>query len=127
MSEWARGAARAALSRAQGGAARVTGVESVTGNATIWFIRGSKRAGFELDAHVTWAVGDGDDQIRGDLKLEGVTPDDLSDLEAAAVTVAGSKPGRGAAEAAAAAEARRLAGPLREALRVWYENELKQR
>ncbi|KAI8463768.1 MAG: hypothetical protein J3K34DRAFT_135846 [Monoraphidium minutum] len=128
--EWAKGALKAALAGAAGGGAggpRVTGVSSVAGHANIWFIRGSKRAGFEFDIEAAWAVGAGDSEVKGTLKLAGASPDDLDDIEPSEVVVSDKVPGREAAEAAAARAARsELAGPLRAALAGFY-SELKQR
>jgi hypothetical protein len=98
----------------------------VSGHANIWFIRGSKRAGFEFDIDASWAVGDAGSEVAGTLKLVGASPDDLDDIEPSEVKVADKKAGREADEAAAIKEARKLAGPLRQALAAFYE-ELKQR
>ncbi len=60
------------------------------------------------------------------MRLVGASPDDLDDIEPSEVTVADRKADRAAAEAAAAGEARRLAGALRAALAKFYE-ELRKR
>lgn len=106
--------------------ARVASVDSVSGHASIWFIRGKRRAGFDFDVSLTWVHGDGDGAVRGTLKLAGASPDDLDDLEPSEVTVLDRSPARAAAEAEAVAAAKGLAGALREALAGFYE-ELKQR
>lgn len=100
---------------------------TVAGHANIWFIRGSKRAGFEFDMDLTWAAGDGDEEVTGTMRLVGASPDDLDDLEPSEVKVLDKKDGRGAAEPAAVKEAKGLAEGIRKALRSFYNEELKQR
>lgn len=125
--EWAKERLTVALGAlASPGGARVTKVTSLAGHASIWFIRGSKRTGFEFDISLDWAAGEGESEVRGTLKVAGASPDDIDDVEPSEVSVSDRKPGREAAEAAGAREARRLAGPLREALASFYA-ELKQR
>jgi len=124
--EWAKDAIRRALTAVATPGARVTAVAAVTGHASLWFIRGSKRAGFEFDLDLTWTAGEGEEAVQGTLKLMGASPDDLEDIEPSEVAVSERRAGRGASEAAAVSEAKRLAGPIREALEAFYA-ELRQR
>ncbi|GBF97139.1 hypothetical protein Rsub_10326 [Raphidocelis subcapitata] len=125
--EWAKEALTRALGAVSGPrGARVASVDSVAGHASIWFIRGKRRAGFEFDVAITWAHGEGDGAVRGTLKLAGASPDDLDDLEPSEIAVLDRSPARAAAEAEAVAAAKAMAAPLRDALAAFY-GELKQR
>ena len=54
------------------GAARVTAVSSLTGDAHIWFVRGKKRHGFEFDITLAWSSAD--DSTSGTVRLPSAAP-----------------------------------------------------
>ncbi|KAF8072971.1 hypothetical protein HT031_000631 [Scenedesmus sp. PABB004] len=104
------------------GGARVTRVSSVTGDAHVWFVRGTPRCGFDFNIELAWACGGGAEpgSASGTLRLPVASPDELDgDLLLEDVKL-DAPSGDAAADAAALAAARGLKPALEEALREFY-------
>ncbi|CAL5222993.1 g5437 [Coccomyxa viridis] len=64
------------------GCLQISELTSVEGEATVWLVRGSRRAGFDLTIEAAWTFSarGNDASAQGSLKVPGITPDDLDEL-----------------------------------------------
>lgn len=79
VTEWAKQQLQEMLVTASSSNAAITKVNSITGHANIWFIRGNKRHGFDFSMDLSWELSSSKD-TKGTLKVSDATPDDLDDL-----------------------------------------------
>jgi hypothetical protein len=136
VTDWAKQQLQQTLVGTSSSKAVVTSCNVVSGDAHIWFIRGKKRHGFEFDIELQWKLGSsssssaGDDAAAaadadaaagssGNIKLSGVSPDELDDLSHMEVTLSNAS-GDAAADSAALAAAKGLKEPLEQALAAFY-------
>jgi hypothetical protein len=89
--------------------ATVTGVEAVTGEATLSIVRGVRRAGFDFDVTVRWEAknssssgsgengggdgGEGASAVSGTARIPNLASDELDDLRVEDVNVTGGQGG----------------------------------
>lgn len=124
VTEWAKQQLQAALASTISSTASVTNVNSITGHANIWFIRGKKRHGFDFNIELAWQAVDSSGvsaaAAKGTLMLSDVTPDDLDDLhiEVKLNTAAGDA----MADAAAVQAAKGLKQPLEQVIARFYRD-----
>lgn len=123
VTEWAKERLTQLLQEQKQGSVCIEKVDSISGEAHIWFIRGKKRHGFEFDVSLTWldpATG-----IKGTIKLPSASPDDMDDLHLEA-DITDKDTAKAAQEAAALQAARSMKPCLQELLSGFYD-ELKQK
>jgi hypothetical protein len=114
VSAWARKRTQELLEGVEvgpGGVVRVTSV-ACTGEAHVVFVRGKRRAAFELKVTIGWEVASGAEEqvIKGTARTaeEGVTGDDIDDEDDVELVVALEKGSEGADSAASALRASSL-------------------
>jgi len=126
VTEWAKDRLKLKLRDLSKGGVTITDVNSITGDANIWIVRGKRRQGFHLEATLAWKaeVSNGQ-EVRGHLKVTNIDSDDLDDM-VLAPEVLHKQAGWEAAEAEALRKASAMQEVLREVLEQLQE-ELKQK
>jgi len=123
VSAWARARVEALLKGEEQEKAVELVSAAATGEAHVFFVRGRRRAAFELDVSLVWRSASAADEgvIRGTAKATNVTGDDVDDEDDVDVVVA--LDGDGGADAAAAKAAQKAA---RQELRALLCERLRQ-
>lgn len=121
VTDWAKQQLKTRLVGLSCGSIKTTAVNSIDGDAHVWFVRGKKRHGFDLNISIAWEGGSSSSSVKGTVKLPSASPDDLDDLHME-VELAGAQTAEASAQQAALREARGLKDVLEEVLQQFYQD-----